>query len=120
VLFLFAQDAAGQVVYIDTSIKPKTIQSIRAKRPKPITKEWSIGAKIATDGWGFLYEKGWVKNAQGRNAEKFYDTRVVFAALVEHKHSKEVKLQNRNGTPSAAPRPYKYGKINNFYALKLG
>jgi hypothetical protein len=95
---------------------------IRPKKPKPITKELSAGLGLTTDGWTIVVNKGWVKTDDEKNRDKFYNTRFAQIEFSEHKHVKEIKGTNTalavNGNDK--PKPFIYGKINNFYSLKLG
>lgn len=100
-------------------IKPKPI---KIKKPKPISTELSVGGRLNTDGWSLLIDKGWVKTDDAKRSDKFYNTQLTQIEFSEHKHPKELKgtstqlITNTNDKP----KPYIYGKINNFYALKLG
>lgn len=90
----------------------------RMNRPKPITKELSIGFRINTDGWSLFFDKGTVKGSS-RESDKFYDINLWQIEFGEKKHPQETKRSNVNlATQSATP--FIYGKINNFYTLKLG
>ena len=120
ILYTFSAQAqtAPKVIYIDTS-KAKMQQRTPVKKPKPITKEFSLGIRLNTDGWSVFAEKGWAKSEE-RESDKFYDVRFAQIEFSEHKHPKEIKGSNQGPTYTDKPRPYKFGKINNFYALKLG
>jgi len=116
----------GQVEIIPDSLSrpaTTTVQPlvIKPKKPKPITKEFSGGVRLNTDGWSVFVDKGWVKSEDSRNADKFYNVRIAQIELSEHKHVKELKTTNPNPViNNEKPKPYIYGKINNFYTLKLG
>lgn len=114
----------AQTIKSSDTIKPSTKNikplPIKPKKPKPITKEFSVGLKLNTDGWSVFAEKGWVKTEDSRNADKFYNVRVVQIEFGEHKHAKEIKQTNSNIIVNDKPKPYIYGKVNNFYTLKLG
>jgi hypothetical protein len=100
----------------------KQFPAIKPKKPKLPIKEFSGGVKLNTDGYGIFVEKGWSKSEEEKTIDRFYNARVASIELVEHKHVKEIK--QRNADPSAPnyekAKPYIYGKVNNFYALKLG
>jgi len=95
---------------------------IKPKKPKPVSKEFSVGAALTTDGWSLFVNKGWVKSDDDKNSDKFYSIRFAQIELTEHKHPKEQKGTNSNisQTTGDKPKPFIYGKVNNFYALKLG
>ncbi len=92
------------------------------KRPKPITNEWSIGARLNTDGYGIFLDLGKVKSENARESDRFYDIRLIQVEISEHKHAKETRSTNDYlaGIGTEKPKPFIYGKINNFYTLKLG
>ncbi len=76
-------------------------------------KQSVFGLRLNTDGWGLVYEKGFLKNATTAN---------LFAVeFNEKKHPKEKKLNNlltNNGFLQLG-NPFVYGKRNSFYQLKL-
>ncbi|GAA4329945.1 hypothetical protein [Flaviaesturariibacter amylovorans] len=72
-------------------------------------KQTIFGAQLRTNGYGILFELGRMKTPRM--------TAIYTAELTETKHPKEDKSNNSNGSIGGS---YIYGKINNFYALKLG
>lgn len=114
---LYAQIPAKQR-FKENNTKPESNKT-PVKKPKPFTKEFSIGGKLTTDGYGLFVEKGWVRSEDSKSSDKFYDTRVFRIELVEHKNNKEIKQTNSDLVTNDKPKPYIYGKINNFYALKF-
>lgn len=101
--------------YAQTSTLKPVIK--RKKRIPPITEEMSFGGRLNSDGWGAYLERGFIKVDEGK-------TNFIWLELSEKKHPKESKQLNEAFTAiypdQPAPLPYKYGKINNFYQLKLG
>ncbi len=95
---------------------------IRPKKPTPISKELSGGIRRNTDGWSLFMEKGYVLSNDSRNSDKFYNIRLFSVELSEHKHAKEKREANAHHgmVGPDKPKPLIYGKVNNFYALKLG
>lgn len=93
----------------------------KPKRPKPISRELSGGVRINTNGWGLFLNKGYV-TTQDRTSDYFYDIRLFQVEIAEIKHPKEIRRSNTNlaGAIDAPPTPFIYGKMNNFYTLKLG
>lgn len=76
-------------------------------------KQNVFGLRLNTDGWGVLYEKGYLKTATTAN---------LFAIeFNEKKHPKEKKLNNvlNNNGFLQLGNPYVYGKRNSFYQIKL-
>ena len=119
------QTSNEQVTLQDSVVKavPAVVKApvIKPKKPKPLTKEFSGGVRLNTDGWSVFVEKGWIRSEDSRNADKFYDVRIAQIELTEHKHVKEIKETNPNPViNNEKPKPYIYGKVNHFYALKLG
>lgn len=98
-------------------------QMALARRKKiviPITEEISVGYRLSSDGWTFLVNRGFIRNPNKENQH----TSLLFFELGEKKHPKEFKTLNETFTniyPNE-PKPvsYKYGKINNFYPLRIG
>ncbi|HEX4958660.1 MAG TPA: hypothetical protein VFV46_10815 [Lacibacter sp.] len=77
-------------------------------------KQNVFGLKLNTDGWGLIYEKGFMKNVKVTN--------LFSLEFAEKKHPKESKqsFQVANGPFIAFSTPYVYGKQNIFYQLKPG
>lgn len=111
----------GQTIFHADSTKIIR-RTVTTKIPKPITTELSAGIRLNTDGYSIFVERGKVKSEETRFSDKFYDINFFSAELTEHHHPKEAKNTNSklaNATGEKG-KPYVYGKINNFYALKLG
>jgi len=119
--------AKAQQVQND-SVKRKTVyidiarDRNKVKKPKPLTREFSAGGGLNTDGWSLLVNKGWIRSSGDQDGNKFYNVRFAQIEFSEHKHVKEIKGTNNSiaQTANEKPKPFIYGKINNFYALKLG
>ncbi|MBN8836359.1 MAG: hypothetical protein J0I09_03820 [Sphingobacteriia bacterium] len=77
-------------------------------------KQGEFGFKLNTDGWSILYEHGKYKTITKSN--------LWWVELGERKDKKEEKLSKSSSVfPGLAiGNPFVYGKINNFYYLKLG
>jgi hypothetical protein len=93
------------------------------KRPKqepPISQEFLFGYRLATDGWTFFSHRGFIKTDDPEKVHTMY----LYSELSEKKSPKERLTQNESfiatNPDEIKPVAYKYGKINNFYALKLG
>lgn len=93
----------------------KTVK--RKRKEPPITQEFSMGARLNTDGWSVFAERGFIKPYDNK-------TQFVWFDISEKKHPKEVKQLNETfaavNPGQAVPLPFKYGKINNFYQMKVG
>ena len=100
----------------------KPVRIVRPKPPKAINREFSAGGQLNSDGWSVILERSAVRTEETREkANMFYDLRNLSVEFTEHKHPKQVKSSTSsdpNGTSKV--KPYVFGKINNFYALKLG
>lgn len=117
-----AQDVFSAIS--DTSKKIKTPATTAGPRqapkgPKPIKKEISFGYRLNTGGWAMYADYGSVKARSAKTADMFYNVNFLQFELSEKKSPKQEKIvveDNSTGTSSK----YVYGKINNFYAVKLG
>lgn len=93
---------------------------IMPKRPKPLSKEFSVGFRLNTDGWSLFADRGTVQSEE-KFSDLFYNVKLMQLEFGEHKHPMEIKRSNTtNNISNDKSRPFIYGKINNFYALKLG
>ena len=72
-------------------------------------KQSVFGVELRTNGYGVFYELGKMKSPRFSTLYKIEFTEI--------KHPKEEKLPNG---AFAFGNPYIYGKVNNFYQLKLG
>jgi len=99
----------------DTLGRKQIITTVRPKAPKPISREISGGLRLNSDGWSLFMDLGRAKAKDAKHAEMFYNVRVWQLEFTEKKNPKEYKMASQYGGNS-----YIYGKINNFYALKLG
>lgn len=89
-----------------------------AKKPKPIQNEFSFGLRLNTNGWSIFADRGFVKTEETKYRDMFHDVRILQAEFGERKHPKEIR-STINGDPQRT-RPFIYGKVANFYPLKLG
>jgi len=94
----------------------------KVKKPKALTKEISVAAGLTTDGWAVSINKGWIRSVDEKESDKFHNVRFAQIEFTEHKHAKEIRGTNNSisQTANEKPKPFIYGKVNNFYALKLG
>lgn len=76
-------------------------------------RDFSLGGRLNTDGWGGFFELGYRKSRKVVNYFQF--------EFSEKKSDKEDKRQGYAFTNmGVTSRPYIYGKQNNFYPVKLG
>lgn len=92
---------------------------VKKKKIPPISKEFSVGFRLNTDGWGVFVDKGWVKSEE-KYSDLFYDIRLLQIEFAEKKHPKEQRRTNEMGSPGTDAKSFVYGKVNNFYTLKVG
>jgi hypothetical protein len=102
----------GRDSVINASRKPLPLAPV--KKPKPITKEISAGLRLNTDGWSFFIESGKVKASDTRKIDMFHDVRILQFEFSERRHPKEMKIYGYG-----SDKTYVFGKVNNFYALKV-
>lgn len=99
--------------------KKATIIATRKKIIQPLSQELAIGFRLCSDGWSFFGQRGFIKN----DAEKIH-TNFIWVDISEKRNPKESRTLNENfsvvNPQELKPVSYKYGKINNFYQLKVG
>jgi len=96
------------------------VKHVVLKKPKPLHTELSFGLRLNTDGWGIFVDKGWVKS-EDRYRDFFYDVKLLQVELDEKKVPAEIKRSNTSSSyNNEKPKPFIYGKINNFYTFKIG
>ncbi len=79
------------------------------------TREFSVGGKVTTTGWGFFGEYTRVVSSSNK--------RVFSFEFMELKHPKQIKQSNEFIFPAfglESPKSYVYGKQNNLYVLHFG
>lgn len=91
------------------------------KKPKPLSKEFSVGLRFNSDGWGLFVDRGRLRS-EDRNPDMFHNVRIIQVELSERRHYKEIKASNTSTTTPGTSNPssFSYGKINNFYSFKIG
>jgi len=75
-------------------------------------KQTAFGGKLITDGYGIFYEHGKYKTISTTN--------LWWIELGERRDPKEKKSVLGDGAGFQIGNPFIYGKINNFYYLKVG
>ncbi len=112
----YAQDIYSS---LPDTIRSASTAKVAPKGPKPIKHEVSLGYRVHTNGWGAYLDIGKVKAKNVKQSDMFYNVRFWQVELTEKKHPKQEKLvvdENASGQSGS----YIYGKMNNFYGLKLG
>lgn len=72
--------------------------------------EWSLGARIHTNGFSAFFERVWIKNIWKRN--------VLQTNFFYYKSFKDRKTKTEY-TQYPGSRPYFYGKQNNFWSVNI-
>lgn len=116
-----AQHSHAQTVRraTDTTTKKTTHTPVynRPKGPKAITGELSGGIRLNSDGWSAFADLGSVKSQDSKHSDMFYNVRLLQLEVSEKKDPHEYTTVNKT---SSGTDKYIFGKINNFYAVKLG
>lgn len=116
---LFSFHAGAQVYSSkDSTARPKPLPKPLIKRPKPITKEFSGGIRLNSDGWSIFAESGKVQSEDVKRMDMFHDVRILQFEFSERRHPKELRMTGWD-VNKQSDKTYAFGKINNFYALKF-
>lgn len=111
--------AQTMVKSTDTAKKAKTaLALVKPKGPKPISRELSFGLRLNSNGWGIYSDISRIKPRDAKHSDMFYNVRLWQVEFGEKKHPKQYKLSGAGG--NSGSNSYIYGKINNFYAFKVG
>ena len=100
-------------------VKPK-INYLKPKPPAPIIHEMSGGVRLNTDGWSVFTNIGKAKAQDLRKVDMFHSLRLIQIEVSEKKNPKEEKIHSTTVNTMGGSSTYIFGKINNFYTLKLG
>ena len=117
---LYAQSSSKST---DTSKRPMQVRQNpnKPKGPKGITHELSAGIRLNTDGWSAFMDLGKVKPLDLKRRDMFYKVRLFQLEFTEKKDPREEKINGVVASAASSGSPkYIYGKINNFYSVKLG
>jgi hypothetical protein len=119
---LLISSALGAQTAVPATIdlKQPVVKKVIPKRPKPLRTELSIGLRFNTGGWSIYADKGYVRSEETKLKDQFYNLRIFQAEFSEHKHPSEKKMAYLDETTGEKSKSFIYGKINNFYSLKLG
>ena len=118
-LFLSVLHVGAQAI-----ISPQRSSGSSAKKfvpkAKPIRTELSVGYRLNSDGWSFYADKGYVRSNETRLRDQFYNLQILELEFGEHKDRTQHKMKAEDANGSSQGKPFVYGKVNNFYAFKLG
>jgi len=119
-LCIAATQVRAQHIIRSTDTSSKVVQQqvyVKPKGPKQLTHEMTGGIRLNTNGWSVFTDIGKLKAPNPKYLEMFHNVRIFQIEFTEKKSQAEYKSTSTNGSGS---NTYIYGKINNFYALKLG
>jgi len=116
----YSSNAQSTSVIVSKDTLTKKTQ--RIKRPKIYRTEFSGGFRLNTDGYSFFLERAKLENLESRMRNRFFKARFFSLEFTEKKHPQEVKQRSKSTASGGEnpERPFIYGKMNNFYAFKLG
>jgi hypothetical protein len=104
-----------------TTKKSQTVtEFIKPKGPRPITHEMSVGIRLNSNGWSAYTDYGRVKSKNAKQADMFYNVSFWQLEVTEKKDPREIKSVSETPNQSGGTSSFIYGKINNFYSVKLG
>ncbi len=113
----------AQAISHATDTSRNNVRQIHQAPPKKIAAikhEVSVGFRLNTNGWSAYSDIAKIKPLDTRRSDMFYKARVLQIELTEKKDPKEEKITSEVSNSTSGSSKYIYGKINNFYALKLG
>jgi hypothetical protein len=111
-LILFAQKPDNKAdKKAERKAHVKELQKRAAEGEIVFARQTAFGIKLSTDGYGGFIELGRMKTLRKAN--------LYWLELGERKHAKEEKLA-KTSFLGFSGNPFIYGKINNFYFVKLG
>jgi len=119
---LYAQTISDSTAHANSEKLPATQPHVKPqpkpKGPKPIHRELSIGGRLNSNGWGIVINRNTVKSKDLKQSDFFYKFNIWELAFDETKDPRENKTSSTD--QSGKSSSFIYGKINNFYTLKLG
>lgn len=119
-LLLSGGPAVAQTMISASGNKTAATPKVVIKKPKPIHTELSVGYRLNSDGWSIFADKGYVRSEETKLRDQFYDLRVFQVEFGEHKDPAQHKKKYQDNGSGEQTKPFVFGKVNNFYALKLG
>lgn len=111
-VFSFAQDKTREQKKQERNARINQMMKEEEEGALVYNKQNAFGAKLNTDGYGIFYEHGKYKTISTTN--------LWWIELGERKDPKESRSVTGDGAGFQIGNPYIFGKINNFYYLKLG
>ena len=111
-VFSFAQDKTREQKKQERNARINQMMKEEEEGALVYNKQNAFGAKLNTDGYGIFYEHGKYKTITNTN--------LWWIELGERKDPKESRSVTGDGAGFQIGNPFVFGKINNFYYLKLG
>ena len=119
-----AQTGGGRHDSLANTGNPASVQkvtnAVRPKPPKPAKTECSIGLRLNSNGWSVFTDYGTSKPIDEKHAERFFNLHFFQFEVTEKKDPRQVKTSTGSSATGGSSSSYIYGKINNFYVIKLG
>jgi hypothetical protein len=121
-LCCFSDWSSAQIIAnaTDTVNRVHALKAEKTKPPKSANSEWSLGFKINTNGWSGLLDIGKSKPIDTKLPERFYKVHVLHIEFSEKKSPMETPTSTNTTNATGNNNTFIFGKINNFYALKVG
>ena len=110
--FSFAQDKTKEQKRRERNERINQMMKEEEEGALVYNKQSAFGGKLNTDGYGIFYEHGKYKTISTTN--------LWWIELGERKDPKERRSVLGDGAGFQIGNPFIYGKINNFYYLKVG
>ncbi len=120
-LFLFVPNftvLAQQNAHTDSISNTTSLYTPRVKKPKPITKERSVGLRLNSDGYTVFFETGKSIGQDAKRIENLHDTRLWQFEFSEKNAPKELRMYGWD-RDKQSDKKYVFAKTNSFYALKF-
>ena len=92
----------------------------RPKKPKQINTEFSMGIRVNTNGWSVFTDYGKSNVVDNKHADRFYHVKLFQFEISEKKSPREMRSSSGSASSTGSSDSYIFGKVNNFYAIKLG
>lgn len=116
------QQIDAQAIFRSTDTVENSQQILihKKKAPKPMKHEASFGVRLHTDGWSAYMDFGKILGFDSKHSDMYHNVRVIQFELSEKKSLSEEKTSSNYSNTLGGNNSYIFGKINNFYAFKMG
>jgi len=103
-----------------TKVEQKQVPAPKQKAEKQVRSEAGFGIHLNTDGYSLFTEFGKSKFIDSKHGDRFYNVHLCQIEISEKKSPRELKSSSGTTNSTGGANTYIYGKINNFYVLKMG